>query len=236
MRLSERQVTARLTALAATWELPERAPEQLRGLLRAVADEPSSITAIRAAEQGVELHVADSLAGLAVPAVRAARRVADLGSGGGFPGLVLAIALPQTIVVLVESVSRKCAFLRATAEELELGNVEVAHARAEEWNRPAVDVVTARALAPLPVLAEYGAPLLRDGGVLVAWKGRRDAAEERSGAAAAAVVGLQPAQVLRSGGIGGAEDRWLHVYLKVGTTPSRFPRRPGMARKRPLGG
>ena len=78
-------------------------------------------------------HVADSLVALELPAVRAARRIADLGSGGGFPGLALAIALPDAHVALVESVRRKCAFLAAAAAELGLANVEVVNARAEAW-------------------------------------------------------------------------------------------------------
>ena len=130
------------------------------------------------------MHVADSLVALDLPAVRSARRVADLGSGGGFPGLALAIALPAAHVALVESVGRKCAFLATAVSELGLGNVEVVNARAEAWPEGigAQDLVVARALAPLPVLLEYAAPLLEPGGVLVAWKGRREPAEEADGA------------------------------------------------------
>ena len=96
------------------------------------------------------------------------------------------------------------------------------------------DVVTARALAALPVLCEYAAPLLADGGVLVAWKGAVDEDEAAAGAAAAELLGLEPAEVLPVQPYPAAERRTLHVFRKVAPTPERFPRRPGMAVKRPL--
>lgn len=94
--------------------------------------------------------------------------------------------------------------------------------------------MTARALAPLAVLVEYAAPLLREGGALVAWKGGRDPAEESAGAIAAERLGLAGGRVLRVEPFEGARDRHLHVLSKVAPTPPGFPRRPGMARKRPL--
>jgi len=96
--------------------------------------------------------------------------------------------------------------------------------------------VTARAGASLPVLVESAAPLLRDGGVLVAWKGSVDPDEQRLGRGAADEVGMALEDVLRVEPFVGARDRHLYVYRKVAPTPERFPRRPGMAAKRPLGG
>ena len=98
----------------------------------------------------------------------------------------------------------------------------------------AYDAVLVRAVAALPVLVEYAAPLLRIRGVLVAWKGARNPAEEDAGRAAAEQLGLVADEVLRVEPFEGARDRHLHVYRKVAPTPSRFPRRPGMAVKRPL--
>ncbi len=168
--------------------------------------------------------------------LRSAGVVADLGAGAGFPGLVLAAALPAARVVLVESVGRKAEFLRRAHEALGLGRVEVVALRAEEWRGGlgACDVVCARALAPLNVLAEYAAPLLRHGGALVAWKGRRDAEEERDGAAAGERLGLAVEEVRAVHPWPEAQARHLHVLRKVAPTPEGFPRRPGMARKRPL--
>ncbi|MCZ4493901.1 MAG: rRNA ((527)-N(7))-methyltransferase RsmG, partial [Conexibacter sp.] len=116
-------VDDRLAELAERWELPAAAPAQLKAILDLVAAEPVSITTVRDPAAGVDAHVADSLAGLEVPAVRDARTIADLGSGGGFPGLALAAALPAAQVTLVESVGKKCEFLRRAADEAGLANV-----------------------------------------------------------------------------------------------------------------
>ena len=128
----------------------------------------------------VDVHVADSLTGLLVPAVRDADSIADLGSGAGFPGLVLAVALPAATVTLVESVGRKAAFLADAAARWSSQTSSSSPARAEEWadGRDTQAVVTARALAPLTALVEYAAPLLRHAGVLVAWKGPAGAGED----------------------------------------------------------
>ena len=139
-------------------------------------------------------------------------------------------------MTLVESNGRKCAFLGRASEACGLSNVEVVHARAEEWSAGMgrCDLVTARALSSLAVVAEYAAPLLADGGALVAWRGKRDPADEASAARAAAELGLQPGAPLAVTPYPGALHRHLHVLVKVAPTPARFPRRAGMARKRPL--
>jgi 16S rRNA (guanine527-N7)-methyltransferase len=223
---------SRLAALREQWALPATFDEAILAVLRALEHEPVSLTTVRDPAEGVDAHVADSLEGLAVPALRGAARIADLGSGAGFPGLVLAAALPSARVALVESVARKGAWLtKAAALAGVEDRVEVVIARAEAWpaGLAAHDVVTARALAPLTVLVEYAAPLLVEGGTLVAYKGRRDAAEEAVGAAAAAKLGMSGAEVVRI-----SPSRHLHLYSKVSPTPPGFPRREGMARKRPI--
>jgi 16S rRNA (guanine527-N7)-methyltransferase len=229
-------LAARLEQLSSRYSLPAGADTRLAALLRLVEAEPSAITTVRDPVDGADLHVADSLVALDVPAVRAARRIADLGSGGGFPGLALAIALPEARVALVESVGRKCAFLARAADELGLGNVEVVNARAEAWGEGlgAHDLVVARALAALPVLVEYAAPLLAPGGVLVAWKGRLETEEEADGRAAAEALGMSAPQATAVQPFGGAQHRYLYLSSKVSPTPARYPRRPGMARKRPI--
>ena len=107
-------------------------------------------------------------------------------------------------------------------------------ARAEELDEAPFDVVTARALAALPVLCEYAAPLLREGGALVAWKGAVDEREEADGLHAAEVLGLAREEVRAVVPYPGSQRRTLHVFRKVGPTPAGYPRRPGMAAKRPL--
>jgi 16S rRNA (guanine527-N7)-methyltransferase len=227
-------VDDRLAGLAQRWALPTAAPDQLRTILDLVQAEPTSITTVRDPERGVDIHVSDSLAGLAVPALREARSIADLGSGGGFPGLALAVALPDAEVTLVESVGKKTKFLRRAADAAGLRNVRIVNARAEAWRDGLAtqDIVTARALGPLNVVVEYAAPLLREGGSFVAWKGKRDPSAEADGLMAAEIVGLEDAEPLPVDSLYG--DRHLYVYLKVRETPAEFPRREGMARKRPL--
>ena len=202
-------------------------------LLDALAD-PSAPTSVHDRRQGKDVHIADSLVGLEVDAVRKAGRIVDLGSGAGPPGLVLAIARPEVQVLLVESVGKKCAWLERTVEELGLENVRVACARAEELDEAPFDVVTARAVAALPVLCEYAAPLLREGGALVAWKGAVEAREDADGLHAAEVLGLRREEVRAVVPYAGSEHRTLHVFRKVRPTPEMYPRRAGMAAKRPL--
>lgn len=230
-------VQQRLATLVARYSLPSAAERQLGALLEALAADAHAPTTVRDPAAAADVHLADSLAALELEAVRSATRVADLGAGAGFPGLPLAIALPQAEIALVESVARKCAFVRSAAAAAGLHNVAVVAERAESWaaGLGTRDLVTARALAPLAVLAEYAAPLLREGGALVAWKGRRDDGEERDAAAAARGLGLELETIRPVDPYPAAEHRHLHVLRKVAPTPRRFPRRPGMARKRPLG-
>lgn len=216
--------------------LDPEARDAIERLLDLVERDPTAPTTVRDRADAEDFHVADSLSGLDVAAIRDARRLADLGAGAGFPGLVLAAVLPQAQVSLLESVGRKCDWLERAVAAMGLSNVEIVNARAEEWQAGlgANDAVTARALAPLNVLVEYAAPLLRPGGSLVAWKGRRDPGEEADGDAAAALLGLAAGDVVCVQPFPEARDRHLYLYLKVGPTPNGYPRRPGMARKRPI--
>ena len=226
----------RLVQLLVTRGVDSAPAEPLARLLDLLAADTRSLSTIRNPKAAVDGHVADALDGIAVPQVRDAREVLDVGAGAGFPGLVLATVLPEAQVVLMDAVGKKAAFIAEAIDALGLRNAEAVHARAEEWpeGHDRFDVVTARAVAPLSVLVEYAAPLLREGGVLVAYKGRRDPAEEADAAAAAAQTGMALAGVVAAAPRSGADERHLHVATKVAPTPPRFPRRPGMARKRPL--
>lgn len=197
---------------------------------------PAAPTSVHDPAVGLDVHIADSLSGLQVPALRTARLIADLGAGGGLPGLVLAATLPDARVVMVESLNRKCAFIGEAAAAMGLTNVDVACVRAEEWKDGVgvCDVVTARALAPLSVIYEYAAPLLRDGGSVVAWKGEVDEAESADGAAAATLLGLEEEPALGVRPFAGSERRTLLVARKIAPTPAVYPRRTGIATKRPL--
>jgi 16S rRNA (guanine527-N7)-methyltransferase len=232
------EVGRALAELVATYTLPSGAGSRLDALVTALTDDPHAPTALRDPLTAVRDHLADSLVALELPEVRGAARIADLGAGAGLPGLPLAIALPAATVTLVESNGRKCDFLRSAGEVCGVANAPVVHARAEEWvdGVGRSDLVTARALAPLAVVAEYAAPLLAIGGALVAWRGRREPENEAAAARAADELGLVVRAPVRVTPYPGALHRHLHLLVKVGATPPRFPRRAGMARKRPLGG
>jgi 16S rRNA (guanine527-N7)-methyltransferase len=214
----------RVRELAARYGVDAAPLLALLDALDAESDPPTTVA------DPVNEHIADSLS--AVPYI-SPTRLADVGSGMGFPGLVLAAAFPSSPVTLVESQRRHAAVAERLGRAAELRNVSVLPCRAEEV-RDSFDLVTARAVAPLAVLVEYAAPLLVDGGQLVAWKGARDGAEELGGAEAGRVVGLSLDRVEPVEPFPGAHSRHLHFYVKTAPTPDRFPRRPGMARKRPL--
>ena len=226
----------RLRELGRRYGIAPAGLEALGAILALQAEDPAASTTIRSIDDAVDRHVADSLVAVDLPAVRHARRIADLGSGAGWPGLALAATLPDARVALVDGAIRRCRYLERAVAAGRLENAQVVHARAEEWAAGfgAQDVVAARALAALPVLCEYAAPLLADGGVLVAWKGAVEEDEASAGAAAAAVLGLEPGEVLAVQPFPAAERRTLHLFRKVAPTPERFPRRAGMAVKRPL--
>jgi 16S rRNA (guanine527-N7)-methyltransferase len=217
-------------------------PEQRAAItlvLELLRDERASVSSVTEPERAWKVHVEDSLTGLEVEGLREARQIADIGSGAGFPGLVLAVALPRAEVELIESVGRKCEFMRRAIEAAGVGNAHVVHARSEEVaagaGRESYDAVTARAVGRLSTLAELASPLLRMGGVLVAWKGKRDADEERQLDRAARRLAMEPVEIIDVGDRAGSKHRHLHILGKAGSTPPDLPRRPGMAKKRPRG-
>jgi 16S rRNA (guanine527-N7)-methyltransferase len=234
----KRSVLARLEELGRRHELDQGAIDALGRLLSALAEEPDPPTTVRDPLDAVDQHVADSLSGLELEPLRIAGRIADLGSGAGFPGLPLAIALPGAQVDLVESAQRKCAVIERLMAAAGIANARALRVRAEELasreGREAYDAVTVRAVASLPVLVEYAAPLLRPGGVLVAWKGAHNQEEEAAGEAAAGIIGMRLVQIHPAEPFVGTLNLNLHLYLKDRSTPNHFPRRPGMAAKRPL--
>jgi 16S rRNA (guanine527-N7)-methyltransferase len=210
----------------------------LEKVLELLARERASVSSI-VDERAWQVHVVDSLTGLEFPELREAGRIADVGAGAGFPGLALAAALPEAEVDLIESVGRKCDFMRAAIAASGIPNATVLHLRSEELaageGREAYDVVTARAVGRLSTLAELASPLLRPSGVLVAWKGRRDAEEEAQLHRAAESLAMRPEAVLDVGDRAGSQHRHLHLIRKSGPTPANLPRNPGIAKKRPKG-
>jgi len=225
-------------ALVRRHGLSLEAGARLQTLLELVVSDRQSPTSVRQPVGVLNDHLADSLAALELSQLGSAQRVVDIGSGAGFPGLPLAIALPSVEFTLLESAVRKCGFIQRGITACRLQNARAVHARAEAWAEglDRFDVATARALAPLEVVLEYAAPLLEIDGHLIAWRGRRDPVGEARAATAAARLGMRIEEVVRVIPYPGAEHRHLHVAKKVSATPPGFPRRPGMAVKRPLGG
>jgi len=199
----------------------------------------AGLTAITEPEAIAIKHFLDSLTCLLVRDIGPGERVADIGSGGGFPGLVLAIARPAASYVLMESVRKRAAFLELAAQELPVRDVTVLTSRAEQAgqdpaHRESYDLVLSRAVASLPVLLEYCLPLVRVGGQTIAYKGP-DAEEE---------IGRSQSALTALGGRLGAThrlslplqmgDRVLVVVEKAAPTPPSYPRRPDLPAKRPL--
>jgi 16S rRNA (guanine527-N7)-methyltransferase len=207
-------------------------------VLELLAEERASVSSV-VDERAWKVHVADSLTGLDVPELSTARRIADVGAGAGFPGLALAVALPDSQIDLIESVGRKCAFMTSAIEAAGIANATVLNTRSEDLaaaeGRESYDVVTARAVGRLSTLAELASPLLKPNGVLIAWKGKRDEEEEDQLTRAAESLAMRPESILDVGNRAGSQHRHLHVIRKSGPTPPDLPRRAGMAKKRPKG-
>ena len=188
--------------------------------------------------EAVDRNYLDSLAPLACGLLEAPRALADVGSGAGFPGIPLAILLPETRVVLVDSLGKRVQFLRDVIAALGL-NAEAVHARAEDAGRlpdlrERFDAVTARAVAPLNVLAELCLPLARVGGAFIAYKGP-GAAEEAT--AAARALSLLGGRFVREVSVTIPDRDWDHRLLrvdKVRPTPQKYPRRAGEPKRLPL--
>ena len=224
-------------------ELSPAARGALGRVLELLAQDRGAPSAVTDPDRAWRVHVADSLTGLEVTELRGAARIADVGSGAGFPGLPLAVALPDARVDLIEATARKCEFIRRAIEAAEIDNARVVCERAEHWasrappagGREGYEAVTARAVGRMSTLAELASPLLIDGGTLVAWKGRRNAGEEAELRRAVDRLAMTPVTVTWVGPYAGSRHRHLHVVRKSGPTPSELPRRPGMAKKRPIG-
>lgn len=202
---------------------------RLRAYCDLVVAEPTSVTAVRDPARAWEVLVEDALA--AAPLVRelAPAEAVDVGSGGGSPGIPLAVALDLD-VTLLEATGTKCRFLERAVAAVE-APCTVVHARSEEYargeGRDRFALALARALAPPPVAAELVLPLVVTGGAAILWTGA--VVDSRAIAETAALVGGEVEAVH-----GGAGRRRLVVLRKLGPTPERFPRRPGIARARPF--
>jgi 16S rRNA (guanine527-N7)-methyltransferase len=200
-----------------------------------------NLTAITDPE-GVQIrHFLDSLSCLlAVDAGLRGQSLIDVGSGAGCPGLPLKIVCPDLRLTLLEATRKKTSFLQHMVEQLKLGDVTIIHARAEQigqeaQHREAYDWVVARAVATMPTLVEYLLPLCRLGGHCLAQKGESAAAETATAESAIRLLGGRLNRLVPVELPGLAETRHLVLIDKIACTPAKYPRRPGMPAKRPLG-
>jgi len=187
-------------------------------------------------------HVLDSLSCFLHEPLWEAGRLADVGSGGGLPGIPISIVRPDLRTTLIESTRKKADFLRHAAEQLALANLEVVNARVEDIGRTqeqrsVYGIVTTRAVARLSVVAEYCVPLLEVGSQAIAMKAGLEGEEyeegrRATGALGATIAGVEPVAVLPEVG---EKERNLVILKKGRETPARYPRKAGMAAKRPLG-
>lgn len=206
------------------------------------AYDAANVIGTRSYDRIMEDHILDSLSCLLVPSFGKAQHMVDVGTGAGFPGIPLKIARPDLRTVLVESISKKAKFINESAALLNLEGVEVLNRRAEEVGMDAAeraryDIAATRAVSSLAVVAEYCVPLVRIGGQVVAMKGRITDIELEEGQRAANHLGANIVEVIQVPLLAKvrAEERKLVVLEKVRETPKQYPRKPGLARKRPLG-
>lgn len=239
--MNESKSRARLEQRTAEFGPSEAQFDKLFQLAEWSIDLDISGTSLSELDLAIDRHIADSLSGLKSDAIRSAKTLVDIGAGVGFPGLVLAVMLQDCEVTVLDSVRKKMESAERIARQLEISNIECVWARVEEFAadgsqaRGAFDVVTARALAPLAVLVEYAAPLLKSGGQLVAWKGSPDPDEVAAADRAAEIVGMEKREAITVNPYPGSQGHSLYVFEKHSETPARFPRRPGVALKKPLG-
>lgn len=207
--------------------------------LLAAWNERINLTAISTEAEMVVKHVLDSASVCAAVEWSPGMRVLDVGTGAGFPGIILKLLVPEIRLTLLESVQKKCRFLEAAVESLELSGTEVIWRRAEDLAhqpeyRGKYDVVVARAVAELRVLAELCLPFCRPGGRFLAMKGPGAAAELSAAGHALRVLGGVPEREEHLTLPGGAGQRTLVLVRKVGGTARAYPRKAGTPQRQPL--
>lgn len=200
-------------------------------------NERHNLVSRKSLAEDLDKHIEDSLKIISLVDLDRQKGV-DIGTGAGFPGLIMAMALPNTNITLVESDLKKSAFLRQMAVDLPLNNVQVIKTRAEEMGhdpnyRASFDFCTSRAVTSTDVLLEYGIPLLKVGGKLFLWKGRNyehelDKATNALQVLNARVINIYHYTLMIN------LDRTIVVIEKQADTPEKYPRRTGIPTKRPL--
>ncbi len=197
-------------------------------------NEKINLTAITDPDEVIKKHFADSLLPHILGLIPQGSALADVGSGAGFPGIPLAIVLPDCHFTLMESIGKRVDFLNTVISELELTNCKAEKIRAEEAGakgapyRESFDFATARAVSRLSILSEYCLPLIKQGGRMLALKSAAASSEIEEAATAISTLGGTNAKIV------GTEERNVVVVDKSSPTPDKYPRRTGVPEKRPL--
>jgi len=216
--------------------------DTLMELMRLVLerDETLSLTTITEPEEFAELHLLDSLACVGLPELMAAKAIADVGSGPGFPGLPLAALYPEKRFLLTDSLRKRTEFIAFAAERLGLDNVDVLHARAEKAGRDTAlrerfDLALCRAVGKLPVILEYTLPLVRVGGACIYYKTEKASDEiEESRLARELLGGRADMTTVEYRDLLPRRRHALFIAYKERPTPGTYPRREGVPSKVPL--
>lgn len=198
-----------------------------------------NLTAITEPDQIVTRHFLDSLSVVRAVKFVPGSRVIDVGAGAGFPGLPLRILHPKIALTSLEATGKKTEFISHICTRLSLSDVTVVHGRAEEIGHEAAhreqyDVALARAVARLPVLAEYLLPLLKRGGKMIALKGESAAHEVSAAQDALKLLGGEMRRLITVELPEVAETHYLVVIEKTAASPAHYPRRPGIPSRKPL--
>lgn len=203
-------------------------------MLLAKWNEVMNLTGITDEEGVYEKHFYDSL--LSIKEFKYKGRLADVGSGAGFPGLVLKIAYPELDVVLIEPINKRCNFLNAVIDELGLKKIEVVNMRSEDYvkiNRETFDIVTARAVSNLNILSELCVPLLKVNGTFVILRGASGEEEIKAASSAFKILNMKEDKVVKMS-LSDDSKRIIGYYSKTKITDKKYPRNYGMIKKKPL--
>ena len=212
----------------------EKLADYMDGILE--WNEKVNLTAITEPDEFVEKHYVDSLAALGVAELQEAKNILDVGTGGGFPGVPLAVMAEEKEFTLLDSLAKRLKIIDELAENIGIANIQTVHGRSEDLGqdkeyREAFDLVLSRAVAEMAVLAEYTLPFAKVGGAVIAYKtGGEKLDQEIAGAEKAIkVLGGELSRVKAGSG-----DHVLVVIKKVKKTPAKYPRKAGTPKKEPL--
>lgn len=200
-------------------------------------NENINLTAITDKEEFVEKHYVDSLAVCGLGIVESAMKIIDVGTGGGFPGVPLAVAYPEKEFYLMDSLNKRLKIIDELVAQLNIDNVKTLHGRAEDVGqnveyREKFDVCVSRAVASLPILLEYCLPLVKVGGYFIAYKGVNAQIEIDEAKKALKILGGEVVDVMKGGSEN--DEHQLIIVNKIANTPSKYPRKPSMPRKKPI--